>query len=79
LRREREIAADEMRLLFRLAYVLRKGSGRRRVQAWAGLILVAGAAVFIMFWLWRLLVVLAVFTAGVYLLRRALRQPSSSS
>ncbi|MHC4342651.1 MAG: hypothetical protein ACYSX0_20855 [Planctomycetota bacterium] len=69
-----------MSMVFRLAHVLRKGPRRQRVQAWTGLVLVVSAVgIVVVVWLWRLLIVLALFLVGVYLLRRSVGPSSSRS
>ena len=61
----------------RLVRVLRTGPPRRRLQAWLGLALLAGSAIWIVWNLWELLVTVALFLAavvgGLYLLGRSMR------
>lgn len=63
--------------LSRLTHVLRDGPPGRRIQAWAGLLLVAATILWIvttaLFYLWRLLPVLLLLAAGIWLLLRSSR------
>jgi hypothetical protein len=68
-----------MQFFFRLLRVLRRGPRRQRLQAWIGLALVAAATVWVVFELWRLIIVIALFVGGFFLVGRALRQPPPSS
>jgi hypothetical protein len=68
-----------MQFLFRLLRVLRRGPGRQRMQAWIGLGLLAAATVWVVFELWRLIIVIALFVGGIFLVGRALRQSPPSS
>jgi len=64
-----------------LLRVLRKGTSRQRAQVWLGLVLVIGTLVWVLFNLWELFLVMALFLLGVYLIGRSMRdsRPSSSS
>ncbi len=70
-----------MAMFIRFVRVLRKGTSRQRVQVWIGLVLVLGTLIWVIFNLWELLVVMALFLLGVYLIGRSMREsrPSSSS
>ena len=63
----------------RFMHVLRKGSSRQKLQIWCGLLLVAATTIWVIFNLWWLLVVMAGFLAGVFLIGRSLRESRSSS
>ena len=64
----------------RILNVLRKGPPGRRMQAWAGVALILFSAVGVIVWLlWKLLILLAVFACGVFLIRRSLQHQRSSS
>jgi len=64
----------------RIINVLRKGPPQRRFQAWAGVVLISFSAVGVIVWLlWKLLLLLVIFACGVFLIRRALQDPFSSS
>jgi len=57
----------------RLVHLLRRGPPGPRLQAMAGIGLVLLAGVGVIVWLlWRLILLLALFLCGIYLLRRAL-------
>jgi len=68
--------ANRMQLL----HILRRGPRPRQVQAWAGLILLAGAGLWL---LWKLLLpilgAVAVAVVGALLLRRSMRGSPPSS
>ena len=70
-----------MAIFIRFMRVLRKGTPRQRAQVWLGLVLVLGTLIWVFFNLWELLVVMALFLLGVYLIGRSMREsrPSSSS
>lgn len=70
-----------MAIFIRFMRVLRKGAPRQRAQVWLGLVLVLGTLIWVLFNLWELLVVMALFLLGVYLIGRSMREsrPSSSS
>ena len=68
-----------MALFLRFLRVLRKGTRRQRAQAWAGLLLVLGTAVWVFLNLWEFIVVIALFLLGVYLMGRSMRGQRSSS
>ncbi len=70
-----------MAIFIRFMRVLRKGTPRQRAQVWLGLVLVLGTLIWVLFNLWELLVVMALFLLGVYLIGRSMREsrPSSSS
>lgn len=64
----------------RLVRLLRHGPPRPRLLALGGVALVALAGLGVIVWLlWRLVILLALFLGGVYLIRRALRDARSSS
>lgn len=56
-----------------LMHVLRKGSRSQRLQAWGGLVLFLGAALWLLFYLLPLLAAALVGTIGIVLVRRAVR------
>lgn len=70
-----------MAIFIRFMRVLRKGTLRQRTQVWIGIVLVLGTLIWVFFNLWELLVVMALFLLGVYLIGRSMREsrPSSSS
>ena len=70
-----------MAIFIRFMRVLRKGTPRQRAQVWLGLVLVLGTLIWVLFNLWELLVVMALFLLGVYLIGCSMREsrPSSSS
>lgn len=68
-----------MQIPFRLLRVLRRGPRHRRVQASAGLILIAAALVWVIAFLWKLVLALALLLGGFYLIRRSLRDSARSS
>jgi hypothetical protein len=63
----------------RLLLVLRKGHRTQRLQAWGGLVLFAGAALWLVYriflFLFPILAGVVVAVVGVLLLRRAVRGP----
>ncbi len=66
----------------RLVHVLRKGPRPQRLQAWGGLVLFAGAGLWLIYnviaLLWPILAGAIVALVGVVLVRRAIRGPSPS-
>ena len=63
-----------------ILHVLRRGSPRRRLQAWGGLLLIAFSVIWaIQVVIWDILGILAVFSCGAYLLARSLRRSRPSS
>jgi len=66
--------------LIRLLHVLRKGPRGRRIQAWAGLVLLVGTGLWL---IWKFVVpilwAIALALVGFFLLRRALRDSRPSS
>ena len=69
-----------MAIFIRFMRVLRKGTPRQRAQVWIGLALVFGSTlIWVLFYLWELLVVLALFLLGVYLIGRSMRESRPSS
>lgn len=68
-----------MAIFIRFVRVLRKGTSRQRVQVWSGLVLVLGTLIWVIFNLWELLVVMALFLLGVYLIGRSMRESRPSS
>jgi len=76
----RDSTERPMPTLLRLVQILRKGPRARRLQAWGGLGLVGGAALWLFIvYLWPILIIIAVALAGLFLLRRSLRDSSHSS
>jgi len=63
----------------RLLYVLRKGPRAQRLQAWGGLVLFAGAALWVVYkvllFLFPILAAAVVALIGIILVRRAIRAP----
>jgi xanthine/uracil permease len=61
----------------RLLFVLRKGPRAQRLQAWGGLVLFAGAALWVVYkillFLFPILAAVVVALIGVVLIRRAIR------
>lgn len=61
----------------RLLHVLRKGSSPQRLQAWGGVVLFAGAALWVVYkvllFLFPILAAAVVALIGVVLIRRAVR------
>jgi hypothetical protein len=71
-----------MSTLARLLYVLRRGPGSRRIQAWLGVAFVLAALVWLILNLWQILLLFAGLLVGFFLIARSLRgapPPSSSS
>ena len=68
-----------MAIFIRFMRVLRKGTPRQRAQVWLGLVLVLGTLIWVFFNLWELLVVMALFLLGVYLIGRSMRESRPSS
>jgi len=66
-----------MPLLMRLFRVLQKGPNR--AQAWLGVILVVGAAIWVIMDLWKLILIVAILVSGLVLIGRSLRRSDSSS
>ena len=66
----------------RLVFVLRKGPRPQRLQAWGGLVLFVGAALWLVYrvflFLFPILAGAVVAVIGVLLIRRAMRGPRSS-
>ena len=63
----------------RFMHILRRGNPRQRVQVGVGLLLVVGTAVWVIFNLWQLCLVLGCFVLGIYLIARSLRDSRSGS
>ncbi len=68
-----------MAIFIRFMRVLRKGTPRQRAQVWLGLVLVLGTLIWVLFNLWELLVVMALFLLGVFLIGRSMRESRPSS
>ncbi|MHC4938219.1 MAG: hypothetical protein ACYTHK_04550 [Planctomycetota bacterium] len=69
-----------MPTLLRILYVLRRGPIPLRIQAWCGLVIIVGAAGWVLFnVLWDLLIALALFALGAFLVVRSVRDSQRSS
>jgi len=70
-----------MPTLLRILYVLRRAPFPLRIQAWAGLVLIVGAAGWVVYKvLWDILISLILFAFGAFLVVRSVRdsqRPSS--
>lgn len=68
-----------MSLLLRILHVFRRGPRKQRLLAVLGLVLAAGAAVYVFWKLLDLVVALGVFFVGLYLLVQSVRQSQRPS
>lgn len=72
----RESTETAMSTVARLLHVLRRGHRTQKVQAWAGLLLILAALVWLIFNLWIILLLFTGLVLGIYLLVRSLRGSS---
>ncbi|MHC4411334.1 MAG: hypothetical protein ACYS0E_19685 [Planctomycetota bacterium] len=69
-----------MPTLLRILYVLRRGPIPLRIQAWCGLFFIVGAAGWVLLnVLWDILIALALFALGAFLVGRSVRDSQRSS
>jgi len=69
-----------MPTLLRILYVLRRGPMPLRIQAWIGVVLILGAAGWVLFKvLWDIVLATILFAGGAFLVMRAVRDSSRSS
>ena len=68
-----------MPALARLLRLMRHGPRPQQIQAWVGVACVAGAFIWLIVNLWKIILILAVAGVGAWLIRRALRPSQRSS
>lgn len=69
-----------MPTLLRIFYVLRRGPIPLRIQAWCGMILILGAAGWVLFKvLWDIVLASILFAGGAFLVMRSVRDSQRSS
>ena len=69
-----------MPTLLRILYVLRRAPFPLRIQAWCGIVIIVGAAGWVLFnVLWDILIALVLFALGAFLVGRSVRDSQRSS
>ena len=78
--RDRSLAVFPMPTLLRILYVLRRGPVSLRIQAWCGIVLILGAASWVLFKvLWDIVLASVLFAGGAFLIMRSVRDSQRSS